>query len=147
MMNRVFVIDTNVFIGALMRQDGINRVILERCFRGQIKPLMGDALYYEYEDLLHRNGLFPNSSFDLEERLALFDDFCSICAWVPVHYRWRPNLRDEADNHVIELALAGNAERILTWNVRDFQRGDMILPDVEITTPMDFLQSLEKGGH
>ena len=29
--------------------------------------------------------------------------------WVRVYYLWRPNLPDEADNHLVELAVAGNA--------------------------------------
>ena len=39
----------------------------------------------------------------------MFHSFLSLCEWVPVYYLWRPNLRDEGDNHLIELAVAGRA--------------------------------------
>lgn len=140
------VIDTNVFVGALMRGDGINRSILEVCFLGDVEPLMGDALFYEYSDLVGRDYLFANSNLDAEERESFFGDFCSICRWVSVHYRWRPNLRDEADNHIIELAMAGNAGAVVTWNIKDFGRGDLVLPDVSVMAPPDFLKTLKAGG-
>lgn len=141
-MNRVAVIDTNVFVGALMRRDGVNRAVLEHCFRGRIDPLMGDALLYEYEDLLHRDYLFANSSFNVDERMALFNDFCSICRWVSVHYRWRPNLRDEGDNHILELAMAGGAEQVVSWNAKDFRARDLALPDVRVVTPAEFMRDI-----
>ncbi|WP_368500055.1 PIN domain-containing protein, partial [Moraxella sp.] len=37
----------------------------------------------------------------------------SICEWVRIFYLWRPNLKDEGDNHLIELAVAGNANIIV----------------------------------
>ena len=138
-MGRIVVVDTNVFVGALMRGDGANRAVPERCFRRLVTPLMGDALYYEYEDLLHRDYLFAESTFDHDERMALFDDFCSVCRWVAVHYRWRPNLKDEGDNHILELAMAGNAETVITWNKADFRRCELELPDVEVMMPPEFL--------
>jgi putative PIN family toxin of toxin-antitoxin system len=134
------VIDTNVFVGALMRGDGVNRAVLEMCFRGDIDPLMGDALFYEYEDLLARDYLFSNSVLDEREREAFLDDFCSVCRWMAVHYRWRPNLKDEADNHVLELALAGNAGHVVTWNKKDYRGGDMVFPDVAVMTPPEFIR-------
>ena len=43
----------------------------------------------------------------------MFDGFLSVCRWVEVFFAWRPNLPDEADNHLVELAVAGNAKRAL----------------------------------
>jgi len=53
---------------------------------------------------------------------------------------WRPNLPDEGDNHVLELAVAGSAQTIVTSNVRDFQRGELRFPDLEILTPRQFME-------
>lgn len=135
----VIVVDTNVFVGALGRHDGANRKILELCFLEEMTPLMGDALYFEYESLLGRDAVFENSAFTPQERSNFFDDFCSICQWVSIHYRWRPNLRDEGDNHLIELAIAGGAEVIITWNKKDYRNSDLVLPQMNILTPIEFL--------
>ena len=64
----------------------------------------------------------------------------SVGRWVNVYYGWRPNLPDEADNHLIELALAGGAQAIITHNLRDLQRGELQLGALRIVTPA---QSLE----
>jgi len=45
--------------------------------------------------------------------------------WIKIFYGWRPNLRDEGDNHFVELAIAGGAEAIVTYNIRDFRLADL----------------------
>ena len=66
----------------------------------------------------------------------------SVCRWVSVHYLWRPNLPDEGDNHILELAVAGGAEIIVTQNVRDFRRGELQFPEIQILTPSEFLRKV-----
>ena len=61
--------------------------------------------------------------------------FASRCRWVRVYYLWRPNLPDEADNHLIELAVAGGAEVIVTHNQRDFSRTELRFPGLRVLTP------------
>jgi hypothetical protein len=63
--------------------------------------------------------------------------------WVTVYYGWRPNLPDEADNHLIELALAGGTSAIVTHNVRDMVRGELRLGRLRILTPAQCLEELE----
>lgn len=60
--------------------------------------------------------------------------------WVTVYYGWRPNLPDEADNHLIELALAGGADAIVTHNIRDLERGELRLGGLRILTPSQCLE-------
>ena len=59
-----------------------------------------------------------------------------------VYYLWRPNLPDEADNHLIELALAGGASTIVTNNLRDVSRGELRFPLMNILTPAQFIKTL-----
>ncbi|TGK64879.1 PIN domain-containing protein [Leptospira wolffii] len=36
------------------------------------------------------------------------------------HYSFRPNLRDADDNHFVELAIASNADYLITSNLIDY---------------------------
>jgi uncharacterized protein len=58
---------------------------------------------------------------------------------VNVFFLWRPNLRDEGDNHVVEIAIAGGAETIVTHNKRDFAGGELKF-DFAVMTPAEFLR-------
>jgi putative PIN family toxin of toxin-antitoxin system len=133
------VVDTNVFVGACLGASASN-VVVGRCISGDVKPLMGNALFAEYEDVLARSALFAKSRLNGLERNELFDIFASACDWVRVYYQWRPNLRDEADNHLVELAVAGNAQCVVTRNVRDLATGQLAFPHIEIVTPEQFLK-------
>jgi predicted nucleic acid-binding protein len=76
----------------------------------------------------------------LQSREELFDIFSAHCEWIRVYYQWRPNLKDEADNHLIELAVAGNAKCIVTRNMKDFATGQLAFPHIKILTPEAFLK-------
>jgi hypothetical protein len=60
---------------------------------------------------------------------------------VEVYYRWRPNLRDEGDNHVLELAVAAGDAPIVTFNRRDFRVGELRFPSIVVQTPTAWLNS------
>lgn len=64
----------------------------------------------------------------------------SVCEWVQVYYLWRPNLRDEGDNHVLELAVAGAASMIVTNNVSDFLDSNLRFPEIRILKPAQVLK-------
>ena len=51
---------------------------------------------------------------------ALLASLMSVSQWIYIYYLYRPNLEDEVDNHLIELAVAGNAQIIPTHNIKDF---------------------------
>jgi predicted nucleic acid-binding protein len=67
-----------------------------------------------------------------------------VTKWVPIYYRWRPNLRDEADNYVVDLAVAGNAEYIVTNNERDFSQMELLFPQIKLATAVEFMELWRK---
>jgi putative PIN family toxin of toxin-antitoxin system len=130
-------IDTNVFAGALVGATGYDRRVIRACLSGRWKPLMGQALFLEYEDVLNRRALFRASPLSRQERQELFAAFLSVCEWVQIYSSWRPNLPDEADNQIVELAVAGGAAMMVTNNLRDFQGADLQFPDLRMVAPRE----------
>lgn len=133
------VVDTNVFVAAVSSPDGASREVLRRCLQGRYQPLMGQALFTEYESVLARSEPFTRSPLSAEEREALWAALASRCRWMRVFYLWRPNLPDEADNHIVELAVAGGAQAIVTHNTRDFERSEIHFPQLRVVTPGELI--------
>lgn len=138
------VLDTNIIVGAMLRDGGACRAVLRLCLQGEVQPIIGVALFAELEDVLSREDLFRNSKLTAAERQDLFAAFLSVTQWVPIYYTWRPNLRDEADNHVVDLAVAGNADCIVTKNERDFANMELQFPQLKLATAAEFMELWRK---
>lgn len=132
------VVDTNVFVSALRSDGGAARQVLRKALQGRYRPVFGNALWLEYEDLLGRDVWTSATSPD--ERVQVLAALARVGRWVTVHYGWRPNLPDEGDNHLIELAVAANASAIVTHNVRDVARGELIWNELRVLTPAQCLE-------
>jgi uncharacterized protein len=132
------VVDTNVFVGACLGK-GPSSLVIEGCLQGRFLPLMGAALLAEYEDVLGRSALFQGCRLSAREREELLDIFVASCRWTRIYYGWRPNLRDEGDNHLVELAVAGGAEFIVTHNIRHLKTMELKFEGLAIATPAQLL--------
>jgi len=139
-MKERLVVDTSIFVSALIGPTGPSRELIRRCLQGIHQPLMGNALFLEYESVIEREEIQANCPLSESEIKALLEAFLSVCQWINIYYLWRPNLRDEADNHLIELAVAGNAIAIVTNNVKDFQKTELLFPELSILKPEDMIR-------
>jgi putative PIN family toxin of toxin-antitoxin system len=135
------VVDTSVFISALIGSKGPSRELIRRCLQGEYQLLMGNALFAEYESVIQREEIISKCPLTEEETLALLASFMSVSQWINIYYLWRPNLKDEADNHLIELAVAGNAQIIATNNIKDFQNAELLFPNLSISKPEQIIRS------
>ena len=135
------VVDTNVLVGACLGTGAANAVIAA-CLKGRCVPLIGNALFNEYEDVFARGDLFKKCKLNRSDRDELLDAFFACCEWTRVYYLWRPNLPDEADNHLVELAVAGGADFIVTRNLRHLQDMQLRFPPLRIAAPATFLKEL-----
>ena len=79
------------------------------------------------------------SRLSAAERSELLDIFLATCRWTRIYYGWRPNLRDEGDNHLVELAVAGGASHIVTHNLRDLKDMQLKFPGLAVATPTQLL--------
>jgi predicted nucleic acid-binding protein len=108
---------------------------------GQYQPIFSNALWLEYEDLLGR-AVWTHETTD-DERRQVLAALAAESRWIKIFYGWRPNLRDEGHNYLVELAIAGGAEAIVTYNVRDFRLGDLRWPNLAVLTPPECLERLK----
>lgn len=138
------VVDTSVFVAAVLGPAGPSREIIRRCLTGEFQPIIGTALFTEYESLLAREGKFDDCLLTAPEREELLDAFLSVSEWIQVYYLWRPNLQDEADNHIMELAISGAAGYVVTNNLRDFRGGELTFPAIRIVSPQELLRQRVK---
>ena len=138
------VVDTNVLASALTSASGTNREIVRHCLGRLVEPLISNPLFHEYESVVARPSVTSRCPLPPREHDEFLDAFLATCSWVRISFRWRPNLEDESDNHIMELAVAGGASMIITNNVRDFRSGELVFPDIGILTPAEFLKVTRK---
>jgi putative PIN family toxin of toxin-antitoxin system len=117
------VLDTDVVVAALRSPAGGSSAALQEVALGHVLPLATPALFLEYEAVLKR----PEQRLVHGLRLNEIDDFLAAFAEaieaVEISFSWRPQLSDAADEMVLETAINGRADILVTHNVRDFAKG------------------------
>lgn len=139
-MNNTIVVDTSVLISALIGTQGASREVLRRCLQEVYKPLLSNTLFLEYEEVSQRKRIVDSSPLSSNEIKALLNAFYKTCQWTSIYYLWRPNLKDEGNNFLIELALAGNASSIITSNIKDFKNAQLKFSNLIVKKPEQLLQ-------
>jgi putative PIN family toxin of toxin-antitoxin system len=137
------VVDTNVLVSACLG-DGAPADVIRVCLRGRVEPVISAALLAEYEEVLGREDIFVRSRLGPGERQELLDVFLGRCTWVRVYFGWRPNLADEADNHLVELAVAARAQAVVTGNARHLRSGELRFPGLRMLDPATFMSELNR---
>jgi len=102
---------------------------------------MSEALFLEYESVMKREKIQKHCSLTKKEQTDLFNTLLSVSRWNEVYYLWRPNLNDENDNFVIELAVASGAEYVITYNLKDFETAEFSF-NCKIITPEKFIKEI-----
>jgi putative PIN family toxin of toxin-antitoxin system len=119
-MIRRVVLDTSMVVAALRTRSGAGNAVLRLVATGRLVVLATPPLFVEYEDVLHRpeqrlaHGLSP---VEVDEFLA---ELAALIEPVEVHFQWRPQLPDPNDEMVLEAAINGQADALVTYNVSDF---------------------------
>lgn len=115
------VLDTSIVVAALRSRRGASHRLLELVAQGKVRPLVSTALFLEYEDVLMRPDTRLATKMDAANVEGFLAAFASAAEGVEVNFRWRPQLTDPNDELVLEAAVNGAADALVTHNVRDFR--------------------------
>ena len=128
-------IDTNVIIGALKSKKGACYKLLMLLTENLFAPNISVPLFIEYESVAKREDLVGNlTKEDIE---AVLNYFLSKAKIQKIFYLWRPILKDQKDDLVLEVAVKSQSKYIITFNKKDFVGCEKF--GIEILTPYEFL--------
>ena len=138
------VFDTCVWISAIRSRRGASFALLSEISLQRFRFGISVPLFLEYKENLHKTrikGESPLTESQVDTILSALA-FCGV--EVPIYYRLRPNLKDEADNMVFECAAHFGASSIITHNVKDFTISELGDYGIEIVTPGQFIHNLRR---
>jgi len=135
------VIDTDVIVAAMRSPTGASAALLVILLRRQAVTLLSVALVLEYETtcMLAEHRLAAGASE--RDVLNLIDSLIEIAEPIEVHYQWRPQLNDAGDEMVLEAAVNGQADAIVTFNRKDYGVGPARF-GIGLLSPADALKRI-----
>lgn len=142
--NMKMVLDTDVLVAGLRSSSGASRQLLLRLYRGDFVAIASVSMMLEYEAVLTRTANLEASKLSVHDVQTFLDSMSGMIIAVRPFFLWRPLLKDPADEHVLEAAVNGGADAIVTFNHRHFQEGASRFL-LEILKPGEALQRLNNG--
>ena len=133
-------VDTNVVVAAFRSASGASNELLRQAASGTVKLLCSTALFLEYEAVLGRTEVRAATEHSLEDVESVMDGIAAIAEPVDVQFRTRPTLRDPNDEMVLEVASNGDADYIVTHNLRDF--APALELGIAVVAPKEILRRL-----
>ena len=114
------VLDTDAVVAAMRSPTGASAAIVRAVRQRQATLLLSVPLAMEYEAVCRRSEHRMEAGLS-ERQVGIFlDAIIAMAEPVPTHFLWRPQLRDPNDEMVLEAAVNGRAEVLVTFNVRDY---------------------------
>jgi putative PIN family toxin of toxin-antitoxin system len=116
-----YVLDTDVLVAVFRSARGASRQLLLGALDRRFELLLSVPLMLEYEAVLTRPEHLAACGLNAGEVERVLDDLASVARQVRLAFRWRPRLSDANDDMVLETAVNGNADAIVTFNQSDFE--------------------------
>lgn len=141
-MRRV-VVDTSVVTAGLRSRTGAGNAVLRLVAERRLVMLATPPLFLEYEDVLKRPEHRLAHGLTLAQIEDLLAEIAALIEPVEVHFQWRPQVRDPSDEMVLEAAINGRADALVTYNVRDFKRAGERFR-IPVIRPADLLRKVNR---
>lgn len=136
-------LDTNVVVAALRSPAGASAELLRLARADTIVVLVNVALALEYEATCLQPEHGQAAGLDEQEVRVFVDAVLAIARPIESHYTWRPQLRDPADDLVLEAAVNGRASAIVTFNRRDFGKAPQRF-GIDVLTPAETIRRISR---
>jgi|ERR1022692_1784227 putative PIN family toxin of toxin-antitoxin system len=121
MIERVVLLDASVVVAAALRtRAGAGNAVLRLVANRRLTPLATPPLFLEYEDVLKHPEQRIAHGLTLEMIDEFLAEFAALVEPVEVRFLWRPQVRDPSDEMVLEAAINGQADALVTYNIADF---------------------------
>jgi len=115
------IIDSNVMTSAFRSRSGASFALIELVRRRLIRMLATPPLFLEYEDVLKRSEQLAASCLAPADVDIALDALATLIEPVETHLSWRPQLSDPDDEMVLEAAINGRADALVTYNMAHFR--------------------------
>jgi putative PIN family toxin of toxin-antitoxin system len=135
------VLDTSVLVAGLRSRNGASNAVLMLIADRQLTPLASPPLFLEYEDVLKRAEQRLAHGLSIPEIDEFLTALASAIEPVEIHFGWRPQARDADDDMVLEAAINGRADALVTHNVSDFFEAAARF-SVPVLRPADILRRI-----
>lgn len=132
------VLDTSCVVAAMRSPSGASAEILRLARKSRVSLLLSVPLAIEYEAICRRPEHCKRAGLNEEEVGIFLDAVIGMAEPVETHFLWRPQLRDAADEMVLEAAVNGRADAIATFNRNDFGMTPMAF-GIEVLLPKEVL--------
>ncbi len=112
------VLDTDVLVAGFRSSRGASRQLLLSALDRKFEMLVSVPLMVEYEAVLTRLEHLNETGLSAMEVNEILDAYAKVAVPVPLRFLWRPRLKDPADEMVLETAVNGSADWLVTFNER-----------------------------
>jgi putative PIN family toxin of toxin-antitoxin system len=117
---RRIVLDTSVVVAGLRTRLGAGNAILRLVASRRLILLASAPLFLEYEEVLQRAEQRLAHGLTLDQVDEFLAELAALVEPVELHFRWRPQVRDPNDEMVLETAINGRADALVTYNIAHF---------------------------
>jgi putative PIN family toxin of toxin-antitoxin system len=132
------VLDTNVVVAALRSPSGASAALIRQVRAGKVQILMSVPLALEYEAICKRAEHILAAGISAQDANVFVTALVAMAEPVSLFYLWRPQLRDPDDEMVLEAAVNGQADAIVTFNLKDYIDVSQRF-NVQVLTPQEIL--------
>ncbi len=139
------VLDTATLVAAIRSDAGASRRLLVAALERRFILLASVPLLIEYQAVMTRPEHLAASGLSSGNVETVLDAVASIAEPVRLAFLWRPTLRDADDDMVLEAAVNGQADAIVTFNRRDFEPAYKRF-GIEVLSPGETLERLGEDG-